>query len=216
MKKQLLRVFLLLILTIVAGFSVVADGPIEGRSGRAELRFLEGMIDHHQMALDMANDCLIKASSEAVLEICQDIIDGQSAEITQMQEWLVAWYNVEYVPVSMQSMLLEEAATVEPAMEEMDHSDMGMDTTTAPEGLYTDPTMTMGMMAGLKRLEGKDYEIAWLEAMIDHHDDALHMADRLLARVQHTELSQLADTIITDQTAEIEVMEDLLVDYETE
>jgi hypothetical protein len=51
---------MVLLLTLVGVGLTVADGPVEGRPGRAEVRFLEGMIDHHQMALDMANDCLMK------------------------------------------------------------------------------------------------------------------------------------------------------------
>lgn len=74
--------------------------------------------------------------------------------------------------------------------------------------------MMMGMMAGLNRAEGLDYDVAWLESMIDHHDDAIHMAQRLLDRVPadagHAELLELAARIITDQSAEIEQMEALI------
>jgi uncharacterized protein (DUF305 family) len=86
---------------LVVASGVFASGPIEGRTGRAEVRFLEGMIDHHQMAIDMANDCLAKAETETVLAMCQSIIDAQSAEITQMQQWLSEWYGITYTPMSM-------------------------------------------------------------------------------------------------------------------
>ena len=80
----------------------------------------------------------------------------------------------------------------------------------------TDPAMMMGMMAGLNRLEGVEYEIAWTESMIDHHDDAIHMSERLLERVPegegHGELRELALQIIADQTAEIEMMEQLILE----
>ncbi|MEO8397924.1 MAG: DUF305 domain-containing protein, partial [Chloroflexota bacterium] len=66
------------------------------------------------------------------------------------------------------------------------------------------------VMSGLNALTGHDYEIAWVESMIDHHDDALHMADRLLKQVEHPELRDLATTIIKDQSAEIRMMEALL------
>jgi uncharacterized protein (DUF305 family) len=80
----------------------------------------------------------------------------------------------------------------------------------------TDPAMTMGMFAGLNRLTGVDYEIAWLEAMIDHHDDAIHMAERILENapegVGHDEIRALAQQIISDQTAEVETIEALIVE----
>jgi uncharacterized protein (DUF305 family) len=197
--KRFAYLFVLCALLVAASAPVArADGPTEGRPGRAENRFLQGMIDHHQMALDMAGDCLKKAVTESVKTLCQNIITAQTTEITLMQGWLLKWYNIEYKPVSMADML--------GGMHSMDHSGMGMPN--------TDPSMMMGMMAGLGRLEGVAYEIAWLESMIDHHDDALHMSERILARTidgGHQELRELAEQIIKAQTAEITMMEEMIV-----
>jgi uncharacterized protein (DUF305 family) len=176
---------------IVGGFLLVTTGAFAqgaapaNRAERAEVRFLEGMMDHHQMALDMANDCLNKAEFEGLRTLCQNIIDAQSAEIAQMQGWLSDWYGVEYAP-------------------------MPMDTNSMPGMDMPDPQMMMGMMAGLNQLEGRAYEIAWVESMIDHHDDALHMSERLLRHVVHDELRGLANAIIKDQAAEIRTLESLL------
>lgn len=203
MKKNWLLLGLVVLLTSSLAIpAVFADAPVEGRAGRAELRFLEGMIDHHQMALDMANDCLAKATTESVTTLCQNIISAQSAEIETMQTRLLEWYNVQYTPMSMTDMMGDN-------MEGMDHGGMaGMP--------HTDPSMMMGMMAGFNRLEGIDYELAWLESMIDHHDDAIHMSQRLLDRVPadtgHAELLALAQQIIDDQSAEIEAIELLIAD----
>jgi uncharacterized protein (DUF305 family) len=204
MKNQILFVALItLVLSVFA--SALADGPTEGRAGRAELRYMEGMIDHHQMAVDMANDCLVKVSSEELKTICQNVIDAQTAEIAQLQDWLLSWYNVQYAPVAMMA--------EDDGMEHggMDHG--GMD------GMpHTDPAMMMGMMAGLNRVEGIDYDIAWAESMIDHHDDAIHMSERLLTRLGedggHADLRALAEKIIADQSAEIEMLESLIVSWE--
>jgi uncharacterized protein (DUF305 family) len=47
--------------------------------------------------------------------------------------------------------------------------------------------------------------------MIDHHDDAQHMSERLLSRgVVHEELGTLAEAIIDAQAAEIAEMESTL------
>jgi uncharacterized protein (DUF305 family) len=205
-KRYLLVGLAALTLTVIFARYTVADSAVEGRAGRAEMRFLEGMIDHHQMALDMANDCLGKAETEQVQTLCQNIIEAQTSEITTMQMWLLEWYNVQYVPVSM---------TDEAAVDSMNHG-----AHTEEGAPVTDPAMTMGMMAGLGRLEGHDYEIAFLEAMIDHHDDALHMAERILERategIGHVQLRELAQTIIEDQTAEIEQMETLIMELSSQ
>jgi uncharacterized protein (DUF305 family) len=184
---------LLMLSICIALVSVVyADAPIEGRIGRAEVRFMEGMIDHHQMALDMANDCLTQASHEEMLTLCQSVIDAQTPEIELMQDWLQTWYSVTYAPI---------------AMADMPHMDHAM------ENMQNDPSGMMGMMAGLSQLSGTDYEIAWLESMVDHHDDAIHMSQRLIERAPdgHPELLELAQNIIDAQSAEIELIETLIV-----
>jgi uncharacterized protein (DUF305 family) len=212
--KKLWIVFGLLavILTVFTLPVALADAPVDGRTGRAEVRFLQGMIDHHQMALDMAADCLEKASTESVVTLCQNVIDAQSAEIELMQGWLLDWYNIDYSPMSMLDML-ELMDMMDDGMGAMHGGHGGMSMGDMP---YTDPPMMMGMFAGFNRLEGVEYEVAWLESMIDHHDDALHMAERLLLRVPegagHADLRELAQQIIADQTAEIDAMEVLIAE----
>lgn len=189
------RVAMLVCLLVLLGMALpaFANGPTEGRAGRAELRFLEGMIDHHQMAVGMSTDCLQKATSADLKTLCQAIITAQTAEITRMQDWVKTWYNVDYKPMAMSDM-----------MKGMMSGGMG--------GMMgADPANMMGMMAGLNRYQGKDYDAAWLEAMIDHHDDAIHMSERILKYTTiHDDLKTLANGIIKDQTAEIEKMEAML------
>lgn len=202
----MLKRLTLLVMMMLAALSLTvqrthADGPVTGRAGRAEVRFMEGMIDHHQMALDMAQDCLNKATTQAVRTLCQNVIDAQTPEIELLRGWLASWYGVEYAPVPMLQ-LMEMMGT---GMSGMGHGDH----TTNPA---TDMPLMMGMMAGFDRLEGLDYEIAWLEAMIDHHDDAVHMSQRILRYAEHEELRALALQIIGDQTAEIKLMEAMLAD----
>ncbi len=191
MKRFLLLILCLGLFSIGA---VASDHP--AYLERSELRFLEGMSDHHQMALDMANDCLVNASAPEVLAVCEAVIAAQTPEIELMKTWLLEWYNVDYQTVAMESGEMGAHAG---------HSMAGM------EEKFTDPAMMMGMFAGFNRLEGVDYDLAWLESMIDHHDDAIHMAERLLGRgVVHEELGTLAQAIIDAQTVEISAMETLI------
>lgn len=196
----------MLIAVLVSAAPIAADGPTPGRAGRDEVRFLEGMSDHHQMALDMANDCLKKAKTDALLTLCKNIITAQSAEIKTMQGWLSAWYKIDYQTVSMMGNMKDN----QPGMAGMQ---MGTAEPTASTGAATDPAGMMGMMAGFNRLEGREYELAWLESMIDHHDDAIHMSQRILKSAQHKELRDMAQKIIGDQGGEIRMMEALLVQF---
>ncbi len=182
----------------------LADSPGTGRAGRAEVRYMEGMIDHHQMALDMAADCLAKAPSERLRTLCQNVIDAQTAEIETLRGWLREWYGIEYAPMPMQD-LMDLMGMGEQSGMAMGHGDH----TANPA---TDMPLMMGMMSGLDRVEGQEYELAWLEAMVDHHDDAVHMSQRILSRAQHDDLRALAQQIIDDQTAEIAEYEALITE----
>jgi uncharacterized protein (DUF305 family) len=51
-----------------------------------------------------------------------------------------------------------------------------------------------------------DMDRHFMEQMIPHHEDAVAMSELALTRAEHPELKQLAETIIRDQTREIEQM----------
>jgi uncharacterized protein (DUF305 family) len=240
-KNWLLVMSLLLLLTLGTFSSALADKPAEGRAGRSEVRFLEGMMDHHQMAVDMANDCLKKAKTDELIHICNNVITAQTAEIKTMHDWLLNWYQIDYNPMPMSHMMemmqshhnndgmmgdmhggkhmgdkhqtdahhpTAEAGSEHSTPEATDQAgDHNMD---SMMDMPDDMPMMMGMMSGLSKLEGTEYEVAWLEAMIDHHDDAVHMSNRILKSAEHKELRDMAEKIIKAQTAEIDMMEQLI------
>lgn len=204
MLRRLLLMFVVVVVPLVAQVAYAQDG-VTGRAGRAEVRFMEGMIDHHQMALDMAGHCLEKTTTEAVQTLCQGVIDAQTPEIELMRGWLLDWYGIDYTPVPMAQLMDWMDLGAASGMMDMGHGDH----TANP---MTDMPLMMGMMSGFDRIEGADYDAAWLEAMIDHHDDAVHMATRVLRYAEHEDLRALAQQIIDDQTAEIELMETILAE----
>ena len=83
----------------------------------------------------------------------------------------------------------------------------------------SDPNM-MGMGSSMNEmmdyLEGKtgdEFDKAFLLAMIAHHEGAIEMADEAKVSAKHEEIRNMADTIISAQTVEIEQMEKWLVDW---
>ena len=86
-----------------------------------EIKFMQNMIDHHQMAVEMAEICLTNAVHEELRSVCSDIIAAQSAEIRQMQRWLQRWYDVSYTPTmkSGDERMLERLASLTGAEFEM-------------------------------------------------------------------------------------------------
>lgn len=53
--------------------------------------FLEGMIPHHQWAVDMAK-YLVNAKHPELQKMWQEIIVAQQKEINQMKQWMIDWW----------------------------------------------------------------------------------------------------------------------------
>ena len=53
--------------------------------------FIEGMIIHHQGAIDMAKQASASASHQEIKDLSSDIISAQTKEINQMQSWQEKW-----------------------------------------------------------------------------------------------------------------------------
>lgn len=53
--------------------------------------FINGMIEHHQDAIDMAKMADVQASHQEIKDLSRDIIDAQQKEINDMNAWKVKW-----------------------------------------------------------------------------------------------------------------------------
>lgn len=63
-------------------------GMMPGHGSSPDRAFLEGMIPHHQDAVDMSRLCLQKVSRAELKRFCQGVITVQSREIEQYRQWL--------------------------------------------------------------------------------------------------------------------------------
>jgi uncharacterized protein (DUF305 family) len=59
-----------------------------------EIEFMEMMIEHHEVAIREGRKCVNRAYHEALIDLCQDIVEAQSMEIDQMESWLCDWYGL--------------------------------------------------------------------------------------------------------------------------
>lgn len=57
-----------------------------------DAQFIDSMIEHHQGAIDMAQEALPQAEREEIKTMAAAIIAAQNVEIEQMQGWRTAWY----------------------------------------------------------------------------------------------------------------------------
>ncbi len=65
-------------------------------------------------------------------------------------------------------------------------------------------------LAALESASGPEASTLFLELMIEHHQGAITMAEDVIANGQSAQVRDLAEQIITSQTAEIDTMNELL------
>ena len=80
-----------------------------------------------------------------------------------------------------------------------------MGTHTMSDGSAMSDAMA-NMMSGLEGKTGDDFDRAFIEEMIMHHEGAVAMAQQALQLAKHAEIKQMANEIIAAQTREIETM----------
>ena len=161
----------------------VSDRRVNGNNQIAstiDKHFIEQMIPHHEGAIAMANLALQKAKRPEVKTLAADIISAQTAEIQNMRGWYQDWFGNDVPKVNTGMM---------------------------GGGMMSVNGMHMGGQEDITALENAtDFDKAFIEEMIPHHQLAIMMANMLRSGTSRSEMRQLADNIITSQTKEIEMM----------
>jgi uncharacterized protein (DUF305 family) len=149
----------------------------------ADIEFAQGMIAHHEQAIEMAEIALdpnVGARPE-VIGLATRIKGAQDPEVELMTGWLTAAGE----PVAMD------------ASEGHDMSSM-------------DGMMTAEQMDAMSAMTGTEFDQMWLEMMIAHHEGAISQSETVKANGSNADVLALADQIITAQQGEITEMQALL------
>lgn len=141
--------------------------------------YIAGMLAHHEGAVNMAEQAQAATGRDEIREFAGIIVSAQSQEIMQMKEWQKDWgYEVTM------------------SGGHMSHSGAGME-------MSGD---MVEMMNKLEGLSGEAYDKEFLTQMTIHHQQAVEMSKYAEANAQHSEVKQLARSIIAAQAAEINQM----------
>ena len=149
----------------------------------ADVAYASGMIVHHEQAVEMS-DILLQTddADPEVAALAEDIRAAQQPEIEQMQSWLETWGH-------------------EPDGDG-DHGDM------LDDGGH-DGMMSEEDLADLESAEGDEASRLFLDQMIIHHEGAVSMAEDHLETGENPEALEFSENVISDQSAEIEEMEEM-------
>ena len=164
-----------------AGATSAVGSAANAAFNDADVTFAQGMIPHHEQAVEMAEialDPTVGASAQ-VRGLATRIKTAQDPEIQLMSGWLKAWGR------PMQR-------------------DMSSDQMESMEGM-----MSTAGMASLGGAQGSSFDAMWSQMMIEHHQGAIAMATTLKAEGSDPAVAKLADAIIAAQQAEIEEMNNL-------
>ncbi|MGB3300780.1 MAG: DUF305 domain-containing protein [Phormidesmis sp.] len=150
-----------------------------------DLRFIDGMVLHHEGAIAMAKAVLQNSQRPEMEQLAQNIVAAQQSEIEKMQQWRQAWYP---------------EADAEPMMHD---AQMGHTMRMSAE-----MQAAMRMNSDLGKADD-GFDLRFVEGMVPHHEEALVMAEQALKNSDRPEIQQIAQDILTTQQAEIEQMNKL-------
>jgi uncharacterized protein (DUF305 family) len=148
---------------------------------RADVQFMQAMIDHHAQALDMTDLIASRTNREDLKLLGQRIGLSQADEIKMMQHWL----EVRGQEVTSEHAHHLPGATLMPGM------------------------LTPEEMNRLEAAKGAAFDRLFLEGMIKHHIGALLMVDELFSTTgagQESEIFVFASDVVSDQKMEIDRM----------
>ena len=168
----------------------------------ADVRFLQGMIVHHEQAILMSSMVGKRTNNPTIVDLADRIDASQEDEISFMEGWLKD--RGENVPEENKHSMMDNHKMDHDGMERHDMS-MHLD------------MVGMASPKQLKELENSkstDFDRLFLQLMIAHHDGALEMVKDLKkfsGAAYDPILNEFVSDLVNDQGVEIERMNTIAV-----
>ena len=147
-----------------------------------DVNFSQMMIPHHEQAIEMADIALdpLVGASDSVKAMATRIKKAQDSEVTKMKAFLTLW----------KQRLTGDSSN---------HNSDKMSGTLSAED-----------MKKLSSLRGIEFDRAWMNDMIAHHEGAIEMAKEVLKDGKNSAVNALAKAVEAVQDSEILEMKKLL------
>jgi uncharacterized protein (DUF305 family) len=173
--------------------AVVRDtGPPGANS--IDVGFAQDMRVHHLQAVTMAGVARERSTDQEVHDLAFDIESTQLTQAGEMTGWLTAWTQPELPQPGRQPMSWMTGPS-------------GHSHTTTTSGVVRMPGMASPEeLSRLKSVTGKDLDILFLQLILRHHQGAVPMAQYAVQHAGVGYVRDLAQKIVTSQTAEVTLM----------
>ena len=169
-----------------AGGHAGSAATAEAQVSDADVTFAQGMLPHHEQAVQMAQLVEGRTENADILDLAARVEQAQRPEIETLDGRLEEWGA--------------------------DAGGHGSHGSGSSSGGHADGMMTEGDMAALEATSGADFDRRFLEMMIEHHRGAVAMANTEVAEGQQPDAVEMARGIERTQNAEIAEMEQLLTE----
>jgi uncharacterized protein (DUF305 family) len=156
----------------------------------AEAGFARDMSTHHAQAVEMGMLAQEKATDPDVRTLGADIALTQQAQIGIMQTWLRDWQLSPTGSQPRMAWMPDGAGSIRDGL---------------MPGMATD-----AQRAQLRAATGRDFDILFLQLMLNHHLGGIHMAQAALDLSDNEQVRSLAGAMVAGQQKEITAIQALL------
>jgi uncharacterized protein (DUF305 family) len=219
-----LRIVLLAVIAVMALAAAAGLGyVVRGGSSSAALPgdssvdagFARDMMTHHEQAISMAIVAEHNSTDPEVTTLAFDIETSQTFQEGQMNGWLDSWHLSRQTSQPMMGWMSDSSMTMDghahsasatpSASASASASDPTGENTALMPGMATPAQITQ-----LKNATGSAQDILFLQLMLRHHQGGITMAQDGVAHATEPYVRSLAQNMVTIQTREVVLMEQML------
>jgi uncharacterized protein (DUF305 family) len=160
-----------------------------------DLHFIDMMIEHHQMGIDLAKMAQGKAAHAELKAFAAKTIEEQQKDSDQLKKWRDEWYAGK--PKSDHMSMPGMSGASEPRAG-----------TSKPKSGHANMPGMSGMnmqqmdMGKLEAASGNEFDLLFLDMFIPHHQMAIDMSQNAVKRAEHAQLKTFARETVAKQQKE--------------
>jgi uncharacterized protein (DUF305 family) len=202
-------VLLALVIAVCAGLLVgsAMGGPDSPATDSVDAGFARDMQVHHSQAVEMAYLVTLGTEDAEVRQMAFDVMTTQQAQIGRMSGWLVGWGLPAYSSDPVMAWMTDSGGGHSGHDPDEDGEEFVAEDGALMPGMATDTELRQ-----LRGLSGRAADVLFLQLMVDHHRGGVDMAEYAAENAADAEVRLFADHMAASQEAEIQAMNDMLVE----